>query len=207
MWNGTSKKLPKRDILLKRKYRIMIVDDNQRNVELLREQFKQSGYETISCSSGSEVLNAVSREKPDLVLLDIMMPNLDGYQTCGILKEQYRDKFLPVILISVKDDAESKIRGLSSGADDYMVKPYDFHELKMRILNLLKIVELDEEQVLLFEYYQQNLQLFKEIRLLMEGLSYALEKIGEGKETDTQFAEKQISVILEKIDHLERSRG
>ncbi len=207
MLNGTSKKLPKKDILLKRRYKIMIVDDNERNVELLREQFNQAGYETICCSSGSEVLNTVSREKPDLVLLDIMMPNLDGYQTCGILKETYKDKFLPVILISVKDDAESKIRGLSSGADDYMIKPYDFHELKMRILNLLKIVELDEEQALLFDYYRESLQVLKEIRLLMESLSYALKKIGEGKETDSRFAEKQISAILSKIDHLERRLG
>lgn len=184
----------------------MIVDDNRRNVELLTEQFAQSGYETVSCFSGNEVIDMVSRERPDLILLDIMMPNLDGFQTCKILKEKEKDRFLPIILISVKDDSESKIRGLSSGADDYMIKPYDFHELKIRILNLLKIVELDEEQATLLKYYEKSASVLKEVKLLMENLSYALKKIGKGDKGDVEFSQKQISAILGKIDELKRGR-
>jgi len=213
LWNGTLKKQPKPasksvgDILLKRRYKVMIVDDNRRNVELLTEQFKQSGYETVSCFSGNEVIDMVSRERPDLILLDIMMPNLDGFQTCKILKEKEKERFLPIILISVKDDPESKIKGLSSGADDYMIKPYDFQELKVRILNLLKIVELDEEQTTLFKYYEKSVSTLKEVKLLMETLSYALKKVEKGRApegSDIEFAQKQISGILSRIDELEK---
>lgn len=187
----------------------MVVDDNRRNVELLEEQFKQSGYDTVSCSSGNEVIDTVSRELPDLVLLDIMMPNLDGYQTCKILKEKETERFLPIILISVKDDAESKVKGFSSGADDYLIKPYDFQELKIRILNLLKVVELDEEQAALFEYYERSLHTLEEVKLLMESLSYALKKVGKGASgagSDVEFSQKQMANILNKIDDLLQKR-
>lgn len=201
------KKLPD-DIptLLKRRYKIIIVDDNVRNVELFEQQFQQAGYETAACYSGNQVLDVVSRENPDLVLLDIMMPNLDGYQTCKLLKEKFREKFLPIILISVKDEPESKVKGLVSGADDYLTKPYDFQELKIRVQHLLQLVQMDEDQKILFQYYQKSIGILKEIEILMESLKYAVGKIYEGKEKktekDREFVEEKIESILSKMKSL-----
>src|SRR3989338_10008543 len=96
---------------INKNYKIMIVDDNEKNVTLLEQQLTQSGYNTAVCYSGNEAIDKISEEKPDLVLLDIMMPQLDGYQTCKILKEKFLPDFLPIILLTVKDEAESKIKG------------------------------------------------------------------------------------------------
>ena len=184
----------------------MIVDDNEKNVALLEQQLSQSGYKTAICNSGNEAIDKIDAENPDLILLDVMMPNLDGYQTCKILKDKLSQKFLPIILLTVKDEAESKIKGFISRADDYLTKPYDLQELLVHVQNMLHLVEADREKQKLMGFYKKTESIFHELDALLEGLQYSLKKIEDTLEKtnhknnpDLTFAKNNIQKILKRI--------
>lgn len=123
------------------KKKILIADDNPDNVELLRKRLGSQGYETVAAYDGEEALAAVLRESPDLMILDIMMPKMDGYEVLRRLKqeEEYRD--LPVILLTAKKEIPDKIKGLDIGANDYITKPFNPQELLARVKSLLTLRE------------------------------------------------------------------
>ncbi len=121
------------------KKKILIADDNPDNVELLRKRLNSQGYDTVAAFDGEEALQAVSRENPDLLILDIMMPKLDGYEVLRRLKQidAYRD--LPVILLTARKEIPDKIKGLDIGADDYITKPFNPQELLARVRSLFML--------------------------------------------------------------------
>ncbi len=180
----------------------MIVDDNEKNVALVEQQLTQSGYKTAVCYSGTEAIDKIEEENPDLILLDVMMPSLDGYQTCKILKEKLSSKFLPIILLTVKDEAESKIKGFTEGADDYLTKPYDLQELLVHIQNMLHLVSVDQEKQELLSFFKKTKGVFHELEALLESLQYALHTIENSlkkENPDLIFAKKNIEKILKRI--------
>jgi two-component system KDP operon response regulator KdpE len=109
---------------------ILLVDDEQRILSFLSSKLKVSGYEVITASNGLEALAQVQAQEPDLVVLDIMMPKMDGFET---LKELRTFSSVPVIILSAKGSQEDKIKGLGLGADDYLAKPFSPDELVARI--------------------------------------------------------------------------
>ena len=123
---------------------ILAVDDEEDNLALLKGRLVRRGYDVLCVRSGAEALKTLEDSPPDLVLLDVMMPGLDGYETCRIIKNQSVNEFLPVILLTAKDDKESKIKGLEIGADDYVTKPFDMDELVARIRAMLRIRALQQ---------------------------------------------------------------
>jgi len=187
---------------INKNYKIMIVDDNEKNVALVEQQLTQSGYKTAVCYSGTEAIDKIEEENPDLILLDVMMPSLDGYQTCKILKEKLSSKFLPIILLTVKDEAESKIKGFTEGADDYLTKPYDLQELLVHIQNMLHLVSVDQEKQELLSFFKKTKGVFHELEALLESLQYALHTIENSlkkENPDLIFAKKNIEKILKRI--------
>jgi signal transduction histidine kinase len=129
------------------KKKILIADDNPDNVELLRKRLNSQGFETVAAFDGEEALQAVLKESPDLLILDIMMPKIDGYEVLRTLKkhDEYRD--LPVILLTAKKEIPSKIKGLDIGADDYITKPFNPQELLARVRSLLTLREEQQRKV------------------------------------------------------------
>ncbi len=125
--------------------RILIVDDHEDNVELLRARLESWGYETSSASDGAEALSTIERTLPDLVLLDIMMPKIDGIEVARRVKSNPELPFIPIIMQTALDSTENKVEGLEAGADDYITKPIDFPELKARLRSMLRIKRLQEE--------------------------------------------------------------
>jgi two-component system, cell cycle response regulator len=125
--------------------RILIVDDHEDNVELLRARLESWGYETESASDGAEALNTIETTLPDLVLLDIMMPKIDGIEVARRVKNNPDLPFIPIIMQTALDSTENKVEGLEAGADDYITKPIDFPELKARLRSMLRIKRLQEE--------------------------------------------------------------
>lgn len=118
--------------------KILIVDDDPDIQRLLGYTLKQEGYETVVAVDGSEALKSWSRDKPDLILLDIMVPKLDGYQVAGrIRNEEGTASHVPIIMLTAETDIEQKVRGLRAGADDYLIKPFHPAELLARIRTLL----------------------------------------------------------------------
>jgi len=121
---------------------ILAVDDEEDNLALLKGRLTRRGYEVVCVPSGITALGELDKISPDLVLLDVMMPGMDGYETCRKIKEQAVNEFLPIILLTAKDDKESKLKGFEIGADDYVTKPFDMDELIARIRAMLRIRSL-----------------------------------------------------------------
>lgn len=109
--------------------KILVVDDHQEMVDLIQETFRLRGYEVLGANNGQEALAKVYQDKPDLILLDVMMPLLDGYEICKTLKSNDETKHIPVILITVKGNESDIERGFEVRADGYVVKPFEPGEL------------------------------------------------------------------------------
>jgi len=121
---------------------VLIVDDEEHIVQMLDISMRNKGYRSICTYSGKEALEAVRTEAPDLILLDVMMPKMDGTEVCRRLKEDPATWQIPVIMVSAKSELQDKIRGLESGADDYITKPFNLQELFLRVHAALRQVEL-----------------------------------------------------------------
>src|SRR5262245_41014351 len=125
--------------------RILIVDDHEDNVELLRARLEAWGYDTDCASDGEEALSKIEASPPDLVLLDVMMPRVDGIEVARRVKGNPNLPFVPIIMQTALDATENKVEGLNAGADDYITKPIDFAELKARMTSMLRIKRLQEQ--------------------------------------------------------------
>jgi two-component system, cell cycle response regulator len=125
--------------------RILIVDDHEDNVELLRARLESWGYSTESAKDGGQALAKVEAEPPDLILLDVMMPLIDGMEVARRVKSNTNLPFIPIIMQTALDSTEDKVQGLEAGADDYITKPIEFPELKARLRSMLRIKRLQEE--------------------------------------------------------------
>ena len=125
--------------------KILVVDDVALNVKLLADLLAVKGYATCTASSGVEALAAVARERPDLVLLDVMMPGMSGYEVCAALRADPAHAMLPVVLVTALDPAQERARGLDAGADDFLNKPVSQAELLARVRSLLRIKSLYDE--------------------------------------------------------------
>ena len=123
---------------------ILIVDDEERNRRLLCKWLEQDGYECCSASSGPTALTLVSAVSPDVILLDLMMPEMDGFQVASILKSNDATANIPIIMVTALDDKNSLIRGLSCGAEEYLTKPVDSNELQVRVRNMLRLKKLSD---------------------------------------------------------------
>lgn len=130
-----------------KKNRILIVDDTVDTVELLKKRLRSEGYDTAEAHDGEECLRQVHEYNPDLIVLDVMMPKLNGYEVCRRLKSDKNTRYTPVLMLTAKSEVVDKIKGLDIGADDYITKPFDYKELSARIRSLLKIKTAHEKLV------------------------------------------------------------
>ena len=122
-----------------------VVDDHEDNVELLRARLEARGYQVEAARDGLEALERVDARPPDLILLDVMMPKLDGIEVVRRIKGNPKLPFIPIIMQTALETTEDKVEGLDAGADDYITKPIDFAELEARVKSLLRIKALQEE--------------------------------------------------------------
>jgi two-component system, cell cycle response regulator len=123
---------------------ILVVDDNEDNVEVLRVRLDSWGYQTHAATNGAEALAYVEKSPPDLILLDVMMPDVSGIEVAQRIKGNRSLPFIPIIMQTALDSTEAKVEGLEAGADDYITKPIDFAELKARLRSMLRIKRLQE---------------------------------------------------------------
>ena len=127
-----------------RRTRILIVDNEPAIRKLLRANLEKNGFEAMSADDGAEALKLVEREAPDLVVLDIIMPRMDGFETCRRLREW---STIPIIMLSAKDEEQDKVKCLEIGADDYITKPFGSGELVARINAVLRLTRARETAV------------------------------------------------------------
>jgi signal transduction histidine kinase len=119
--------------------RVLIVDDERRNSELLKVLLAPEGYTLLTASSGEDALALLADQLPDLILLDVMMPGMDGYQVATRIKQNPATNNIPVIMLTALDDRNARMLGLNAGAEDFLTKPVDRAELCVRVRNLLRL--------------------------------------------------------------------
>jgi CheY-like chemotaxis protein len=199
--------------------KVLIADDQHLNLEILVSALEPLALDVFEASDGHEALAVARKIRPDLVLLDVLMPKMSGLEVCRILKEEARKegKFLPVLLITAREDLESKIEGLEvSGADDYIVKPFESRELVARVRVLIRTMELQKSLVenerlkVLFEMagaaaHEINQPLCA-ISCYLELMQYKLADDGATAEEIRGIADavERISRIVQKLSAIKR---
>ena len=123
------------------KIRIAVVEDNQTNIDLIRYQLDAEGFDIFIEKTGKKGMKMIKEKEPDLVLLDIGLPDIDGFELCKALRSDVKTKNYPIIMLTARTEDSDRIEGLKLGADDYITKPYNAEELILRIKNLLKRTE------------------------------------------------------------------
>jgi DNA-binding response OmpR family regulator len=143
--------------------KILVVDDYPANVKLLERNLHVAGYETVAAGDGEEALEKVRAERPDLILLDIMLPKLNGFEVCQRLRADEATAVIPIIMITALKETEDRIRGLEVGADDFISKPFDRGELLARVKSLLQI-----------KYYRSMLTEREKFHAVIQDLSHGI---------------------------------
>ncbi len=158
--------------------KILVVDDVALNVKLLADLLGAKGYATCTASSGAEALAKLDSDRPDLVLLDVMMPGMSGYEVCAAIRADPKQAMLPIVLVTALDPAKERAKGLDAGADDFLTKPVSQAELLARVRSLLRIKSLYDEVL------RQKLELAELNRTLEARVEHGvreLEKVGRLK--------------------------
>jgi adenylate cyclase len=130
---------------MNKKARILVVDDTPQNLKLLKRLLSVTGYDVVTASSGAEALTLIAGDKPDLVLLDVVMPEMSGYQVCRAIRADPATALLPVVMVTSLDPAEERVKGIEVGADDFLSKPINQEELLARVKSLLRIRALHRQ--------------------------------------------------------------
>lgn len=122
--------------------RILVVDDTPRNLKLLADLLTATGYDVVTAASGSEAIARVTHDHPDLVLLDVVMPGMNGYDVCRAIRDDPATSILPVIMVTALEPSSERVKGLEAGADDFLAKPISQPELLARVRSLLRVKRL-----------------------------------------------------------------
>lgn len=136
------------------KGRVLVVDDERLNRTLLRSLLQAAGYQVSEAEDGEQALQQVGAEAPDVVLLDVMMPGLDGYTVCRRIKENSATAHLPILIVTALNDREARLEGIGAGANDFLTKPIDRQEVLLRVQNAVYAKHLFDENL----SYQRDLE-------------------------------------------------
>jgi adenylate cyclase len=141
--------------------RILIADDSPASLDILRTRLVSQGYEVVTATDGQEAVDAALEHRPDLILLDVMMPRRDGFEVCRLLRADPALPYIPIILVTAKDDTRDIVAGLDSGADEYLTKPVDHAALTARVRSMLRAKALHDtvhEQAALLAEWNHRLE-------------------------------------------------
>lgn len=186
---------------------IMIVDDTEMNIDILVEAL-QDEYELIVAINGLEAIELIEEEKPDLILLDIMMPEMDGYEVLKKIKDNPELNHIPIILLSAITDSDSKTKGFSLGAVDYVTKPFEIVEVKARVKTQLRLEEarlaLESQNNILEEKVKERTQLIERTN---SATIYCLAALAETRDPETgQHIKRTQEYIRELALELRKSK-
>ncbi len=135
--------------------RVLIADDNQQNCELLEAYLADSGYDIVFAYDGRQTLDRVAEQSPDLILLDIMMPKLSGYEVCQNLKSKPQTRDIPVLMVTALNEPGDIEKAVAAGCDDFLTKPVNSLELKTRVRSLMRVRHLTNELDRLLKYLDE----------------------------------------------------
>jgi two-component system cell cycle response regulator len=196
-----------RDAVL-RKNKILVVDDVAVNVQLLTTYLTSVGYDVLTARDGEEALERVAATQPDLILLDVMMPKLNGFQVCERLKSDPATKVIPVIMVTALNEIEDKIKATESGADDFVSKPFNKLELLTRVKSLLRIKQLHDDLRAKVRELEQARERLRQLAIT-DGLTglYNHRYLKEHLEQELLRAQRHqlhVAVVMLDIDHFKK---
>ena len=173
--------------------KILIADDEENNLRLLTQWLLPLGYDVELASNGKEAVQKTRDYRPNLIILDIMMPVMDGYEACSLIRADPETMNIPIIMVTALDDRESKLKGLSVSVNDFLFKPIDQAELTIRVKNLLKIKSFEDfmrrhNQILEEEVRKRTVELddaFRELENMSIEMVQKLTTAAEFRDTDT----------------------
>jgi DNA-binding response OmpR family regulator len=149
--------------------RVLIVDDDPDILRLVSYNLKQAGFESSTATTGREALEAVQRRPPDLIILDVMLPDVDGLEVCRTLRSQDNSRRMPIIMLTARSEEIDRVVGFELGADDYVMKPFSPRELVLRVKSILRRVHDDRSEMLRLgeiQVYPERRQCFVGNRLV-----------------------------------------
>lgn len=173
---------------------VLIVDDNPANVDVLRARLAIHGYDVLTASDGEQGLSIAREKQPDLILLDVMMPKLNGIEVCRQLKGDPSLPFMPIILVTAKSDSKDVVAGLEAGAEEYLVKPIDQHALVARVKSMLRVKELHDTT------QEQAAQLAEWNRKLEERVKEQLAELERMNQLKRFFSPSLVELIVSSGD-------
>jgi DNA-binding response OmpR family regulator len=178
--------------LAEKSYVVLIVDDDDDVRELLRVELELEGYTTVTASNGAEAISTIHRISPDVILMDVLMPKMNGIEATEIIKQDEVTKHIPILMITVVDNQEDIIKGLEAGATDYITKPFFLPELKARLNAIIRYKRLYDE----IKSMQKQLLKNERINTIKELTSIIQES-----------NDNRLTVILSKVDLIRRKKG
>ena len=183
--------------------RILVVDDEERNLKLIGLLLSKESFGYATAKDGVEALRLVKEYKPDLVLLDIMMPGMDGFEVCNRIRKDEEHSHVPVVMVTALEDRESRLAGLVAGANDFLSKPLDGVELMVRVKNLLRIKDFEDflrdHNRILAEQVAEKTHELKEAYI---DTVYRLTLAAEFKDEDTATHIRRISLYTSHLAKL-----
>ncbi|NMP80776.1 response regulator [Pseudoalteromonas arctica] len=186
---------------------ILVVDDNLQNIELMQAYLEPKGYNTVTATGGQQALDILAQQPVDLILLDIMMPGMNGFEVTRRVREDALLKLLPIVLITALRETKERVKGIDAGCDDFITKPVDKNELLSRVKSLLKIKDYND----LRTNYQKQLeaevaQRTESLKLAMQSIKAAsletinrLTKAAEYKDEETGAHIQRMSLYSEAV--------
>jgi len=188
--------------------KILVIDDLPENVLLLREKLEEAGYEVITAFDGKSGLQVTENELPDLVMLDVMMPEIDGLEVCKIICRNEKTSFIPIILVTAKSGAEDIKEGLEAGAFDYIKKPFNKIELLARVGSALKfsearkmLVESEKKNIYAATVVTANHKIKQPLTLMSLSLSAIRRELSK-EELSKDFIESRLVYISTAIKEI-----
>lgn len=151
---------------------VLIVDDEERNIKLLKVYLKSEDYRLLGALNGEEALGMVSETPPDLILLDVMMPGIDGLEVCRRLKGNEETKLIPIVIVTALQDKEARVKAMEAGADDFLNKPVDKTELVVRVKSLLRIKSYQDDLVSSYGEISRKNEQLKDLERIKEALMH-----------------------------------
>jgi signal transduction histidine kinase len=175
--------------------RVLVVDDEAHNRELLHDLLAAQGHEVLEAADGKEALRVATEHVPDVVLLDVMMPELDGFEVCRRLKAQASTAALPILMVTALADRENRIQGIAAGANDFLTKPIDIHEVQLRVRNALRLKKL-------FDRVQDDYRRLQELETLRDNLTGMIVHDMRSPLTGIRgYLQLSLMIPPEKMDH------
>jgi putative two-component system response regulator len=171
---------------------ILVVDDQPQNIELLEVYLVPQGYEIVKAENGEEALGKLSGNQIDLILLDVMMPGMDGFEVTRRVRQDNTHRLLPIILVTALRETEDRVKGIEAGCDDFISKPVDKMELLARVRSLLKVKAYND----LMSNYRKELE--SEVTSRTEELKHALENLQQ-EMTERKQAEEKLKETLDSL--------